>query len=365
MAVPGLGAVIDGDGHLVTDMKGVANFMPEGWTEMAGGSSLGSLFPPIDHLHSANPVALPKDSFAQIGVEGWMEFMEEVGIDAAALFPTGGLSYGRIVNRDWAIAVCRAYNDWVYETYMKASDRFIGIGFIPMQEPSAAVEELRRIVVDLGMAGAMLPSRGLTNHLGAKEYWPVYEEADRLGATLAVHGGSHSGLGLDNMNVYAPVHALGHPFSLMAAFGGVIFNGVLDKYPNARWGFLEGGVGWFLLCLERFNRSYETHMHLDPRDELIKLRDGERVSDYIVRHTQEGRIYVGCEGTEPNIAQVIEAVGDGCLVFSTDFPHEVNAEMCKHEISEVVENTQITDSDKSAILHGNAERLYAWSPNGN
>ena len=31
MAVPGLGAVIDGDGHLVTDMKGVANFMPEGW----------------------------------------------------------------------------------------------------------------------------------------------------------------------------------------------------------------------------------------------------------------------------------------------------------------------------------------------
>ena len=67
---------------------------------MAGGSSLGSLFPPIDHLHSANPVALPKDSFAQIGVEGWMEFMEEVGIDAAALFPTGGLSYGRIVNPD-------------------------------------------------------------------------------------------------------------------------------------------------------------------------------------------------------------------------------------------------------------------------
>ena len=38
------------------------------------------------------------------------------------------------------------------------------------------------------MAGAMLPTRGLPNHLGAKEYWPVYEEADRLGCCLAVHG---------------------------------------------------------------------------------------------------------------------------------------------------------------------------------
>ena len=37
------------------------------------------------------------------------------------------------------------------------------------------------------MLGAVLPSNGLKGNLGSKEYWPVYEEADRLGCVLAVH----------------------------------------------------------------------------------------------------------------------------------------------------------------------------------
>ena len=358
MSTANLEVVIDGDGHLVTDLEAIAARMPKEFMGRAQGSNLGSIFPPIDHLHAANPVATPPNSFAQVGVDGWLEFMNDVGIDAAVLFPTAGLSYGWIVNRDWAIAVCRAYNDWLHQTYMKRSPRFMGVGLIPMQEPEAAVLELRRVVEELGMAGAMLPSRGLPNHLGAKEYWPVYAEADRLGCALAVHGGSHSGLGFDHMNVYPPVHALGHPVGLMAAFGGVVFNGVLDKFPNARWGFLEGGVAWFLLCLERFDRSYETHIHEDPRGELIRLRAGERISDYILRHIREGRIFVGCEGTEPSIPQAVRTAGNGLLLFSSDFPHEVNSDICKNEIREIVESQELTAEDKTALLHGNAERFY-------
>ena len=97
--------VVDGDGHLVTDIAAVASRMPQEYLNRAGGSSLGNIFPPIDHLHAAQPVATPPGSFPKIGVEEWLMFMDEVGIDCAALFPTGGLSYGRIVNRDWAIAV--------------------------------------------------------------------------------------------------------------------------------------------------------------------------------------------------------------------------------------------------------------------
>ena len=350
--------VVDGDGHLVTDIAAVASRMPQEFLNRASGSSLGNIFPPIDHLHAAQPVATPPGSFPKIGVEEWLMFMDEVGIDCAALFPTGGLSYGYIVNRDWAIAVCRAYNDWLYDTYVKSSPRFVGLALIPMQEPEEAALELRRAVEELGMAGAMLPTRGLPNHLGAKEYWPVYEEADRLGCCLAVHGGSHSGMGFDHLNVYAPVHAMGHPVGLMAAFAGVVFNGVLDHYPNARWGFLEGGVAWFMLCMERFDRSYETHVDLDPRGELLKLRDGERVSDYILRHIHDGRLFVGCEGTEPLISEALRLTGGKCFVFSSDFPHEVNADICKHELSEIFENTKITGEERTGVLSENARALY-------
>jgi hypothetical protein len=357
-----LEVIVDGDGHLVEDLEAIALRMPPEFMGRAAGSSLARLFPPIDHLHAASPVATPAGSFARVGVEGWLEFMSDVGIEAAVLYPSAGLAYGKIVNRDWAIAVCRAYNDWLHETYQQRSPRFKGMGLIPMQEPQAAAHELRRIVTELGMCGAMLPATGLSNHLGAQEFWPVYAEADRLGCCLGVHGGAHSGLGFDYMNVYAPVHAIGHPFGQAISFAGVIFNGVLDKFPRLRMGFLEAGVAWFLMCLERFNRSYETHIHQDPRGELIRLEPEEKVSDYILRHVKAGQIFIGCEGHEPDLAHAVKTVGSGPFLFSSDFPHEVNSGICKEEVRELLDSDELSASDKAAILHGNAERFYNLAP---
>ncbi len=174
--------------------------------------------------------------------------MEDVGIDRAVLYTTQGLAVGKIFHADWAIALTTAYNNWVHETYLTRSPRFQAMALLPMQDPSAAVDELHRAVEELGFCGAMLPSTGLKDHLGAKEFWPVYEAADKLGCALGIHGGAHSGFGFDHMNLYTPVGALGHPFGLLVNFAGVVFNGVLDKFPNTRWGFMEGGVGWLHLA---------------------------------------------------------------------------------------------------------------------
>jgi predicted TIM-barrel fold metal-dependent hydrolase len=232
------------------------------------------------------------------------------------------------------------------------------MGLIPLQEPEAAVDELRRIVKELGMCGAMLPSTGIQANLGDPRYWPIYQEADRLGCAIGVHGGAHENLGLDDLTPYAPVHALGHPFGQMISFGGIVFNGVFDKFPNVKFGFMEGGVAWFLVCLERFDRSWETHIQHDPRKRFLNLRPKEKVSEYIARHADEGRIFVGCEGEEPDIAHAIRRIGNKAWVYSSDYPHEVNNEFCKHEINEMLENKEITDADKAAVLHGNARRFY-------
>ena len=352
------GSVVDSDGHIFEDEKAILGLMPTAYRKEGTNVFTRSLFPPIDHLHSANLLRLPPGSFPNVGPEGWLEFLEDVGIQTTILYPTRGLAYGKVVNRDFAIDVARAYNDWLYQAYLQKSPKFKSIGLIPMQEPEEAVKELRRIVEELGFSGAMIPSMGLKGHLGSREYWPIYAEAARLGCCLGIHGGAHEGLGMDYLNPYAPVHGLGHPFGQMIAFAGMIFNGVFDKFPNLRVGFLEGGVAWLLLCLERFDRSWETHVQYDPEGAYLQLLPGEKVSRYVIRHIDAGRIFIGCEGNEPLLAQAVKMVGNKPFMFSSDFPHEVNNAICKQELREFRENEELTDEDREAFLHRNAERFY-------
>jgi uncharacterized protein len=355
MVATKVATIVDGDGHIYEDDDGIVRHLPARFAAMYRG---GPVFPKTDHLHIVMG-ATPPDSFRRVGPDGWLDFLEDLGLQTTVLYPSGGLTYGRIVNRDWAIAVTRAYNDWLHVTYLRSSPRFKGMALIPLQEPEAAVEELRHAVTDLGMVGAMLPATGLAVPLGEKQFWPVYEEAERLGCCLGIHGGAHIGMGLDHFNVYPAVHAMGHPFSILINFGSIIFNGIFDKYPGVRVGFMEAGTGWLLFAMERYQGSYASHIADDPRGELLRLQPGESVRDYIQRHINEGRIFVGMEGDELTLAHVVQVTGNSPYIYSSDFPHEVSNATCREEIEELLENEGISAADKEAILHGNAERFYA------
>lgn len=97
------------------------------------------------------------------------------------LFPSEGPSVGFFQQADYATRVCHAFNDYVSECYRKVDPRLHPMGLIAMQDVKEAVKELRRLVLDLKLPGAMLPSHGLPLHLGHDYYWPVYEEAANLG----------------------------------------------------------------------------------------------------------------------------------------------------------------------------------------
>lgn len=356
---PSNGRIIDGDGHIIEDLQGVLACMPEAYRRKFGTSPVFALFPTLDHLHQSNLHDLQEGAFNfNTGVSEWLEFLKDVGIESTVLYPTWGLAIGKIVSVDWAIDVSRAYNDWLSKTYVRRSPKFKAMALLPLQEPQAALEELRRAVTELGMSGAMLPSTGFQSHLGHKRYWPIYEEAQRLGCAIAVHGGAHESLGMDDLSPYAPVHALGHPLGQMISFASIVFNGILDRFPGVRVAFLEAGVAWLLLCLERFDRSYSTHVQHDPRDRFLKLRPKEKIFDYVVRHIDEGRIFVGCEGEEPDLAHAVRRMGSKAFLFSSDFPHEVNKEGCEHEIQELRDNGELSAADKHAILFENSKRLY-------
>ena len=223
--------VIDADGHVQEDSTEILEYLPGAYREMALETprSVGlvppvvGLFPPLDHVHTSfRHSAASFNRAGRVRAPQWREFLDTVGISAAVLYPTAGLSIGRVNYPEVAVALARAYNDWLSETHTSADDRLSGMALLPMQLPEAAVEELRRAVTELGLVGAMLPSNGLKGHLGSREYWPVYAEAERLGCALAVHGGCHANFGIDYLDVWPFVHALGHPWGQMIALAGIV-----------------------------------------------------------------------------------------------------------------------------------------------
>ncbi|EYF02989.1 amidohydrolase family protein [Chondromyces apiculatus] len=349
---------IDADGHVVEDIAEISRRLPH-WNGAAAPGLFGP-FPHLDHLHHGVWVP-PQGSFGNPGVHGWQSFMTELGLTAAVLYPTAGLSIGRLMDAAYAHGLCRAYNDWIHDAYLLRDSRFRAMGLIAMQDPDLAVEELRRCVEELGMAGAMLPANGLKMHLGSRAYFPVYAEADRLGCALAVHGGPHQGLGLDTFGVFAAVHALGHPIAVMEAMVAMLFHGVFDRFPRARYGFLEGGVAWMLLARERSHGSWKAFQPVDPRGEHARLRPGEGFAAYIQRHIDEGRIFVGVEGDEPDLPYAVQVLGNKPWIFSTDFPHEHGADKSQHELTELLDGDALSAADKIALVHDNAARFYGLS----
>jgi predicted TIM-barrel fold metal-dependent hydrolase len=144
----------------------------------------------------------------------------------------------------------------------------------------------------------------------------------------------------------------------MVNFAGIIFNGVFDKYPGLKIGFMEAGCGWLLTCMERFTSAWASHIQYDPRGRFLQIKKGESMTDYINRHIDEDRIFVGIEGDELTLPFAVQTTGNKPYIFSSDFPHEVNSETCKEEIAELKENPNVTAADKEAILSGNAIRFY-------
>ena len=354
--------IIDGDGHIFEDGEAIARHFPY---SAAGGRLRSGVFPLHSHIQfslTRNPrgafATAPDGQFQNPGPEGWIEFMDQVGIDYAVLFPTAGQRIGRIVDRDYAFGAARAYNDWLTETYLRRDSRFKGIALLPMHDAEAALEELRRAYTELGMCGVLFPATGVHLNLGAKPYWPVYAEAARLGCPVVVHGGGHWDLGMDTMNVSTGANAIGHPMSLAIALAEMVLNNLFDRFPGLRVAYLEGGPLWFLMALERLSRSYEAGTPINPRGELLRLPEGKTVADYIRALIRAGRLVVGIEGGETDLAYAIKVAGEQAFMFSSDFPHEVNTQTVRKEIRELCEREEISEVAKQAILRSNAARFY-------
>src|SRR5262245_54752689 len=343
--------IIDADGHVYeTDAELFEHLEPPYSTKR---TVLGFPFwPTLDgYQRGAIHARLDVHEALESSARKWIDFLDGAEIERTVLYPTAGLTCGLIRHVDWAIALARAYNNWLFARYLSVSERLHGMALLPLQDPSAAAQELQRAVGELGMLGGVLTPIGLRKPLGDGDFDPVYRTAAELGCALAVHAGPAQGLGLDILDRFAQVHTLSHPYAQMIQVTSVVMNGVLDRFPTVRIGFMEAGASWVPFLMYRMNRSYKGRQHAEYIGPVTRPP---------ATYVTGGQLYFSAEPTEDSLAHVIDVIGSETVLFSSDYPHEANLALCRAEIDAVVNNTELPPGHKAQLLSGNARRFYRF-----
>jgi len=359
--------VIDADGHVLepriafahlpddqrprieTDARGLDHVLI-GHQEIFVGS-LGMLGTPgavVADLSNAKP--LEEAIAGAFDAHARLTDLDVEGLDAVVLYPTVGLAYWAIADRDAAVAVVRAYNDWLASFCAADATRLFGVAALPFQDPEAAAAELRRAHDELGFRVAFVrpnPCAGRTIVDPANEI--VWETAEELDVTIGIHEGSQMAiptLGLDRPPYNALVfHATSHAFEHMLACAQLMAMGVMDRHPGLRFVFLEAGGGWAPYWIERLDHQVSRFGGYAPDMKLLP-------SEYFAR-----QCWISFEVDEHTLPLLAPVVGTDRIVWGTDYPHpDCTFPGMGKELRAAIAG--LPDSDQIRILGQNAVDLY-------
>lgn len=353
-----------------------------------------------------------------------LEHMDREGIDHQVIYGSVALSFNSIIDPELSVALCRAYNDYICDDCSRYRDRLHPIAALPMQDPSAAAAELRRAVEDLDMLGGMVPPNLARPHPAAPEafpdvrvpkflsdpdFFPVFEEAQRLDVALGVHGAPGlqlAGGSSDQLDTFTLVHAFANRDMAQVAIAKLAFDGVFEAFPDLRFGFLEAGCGWLPELIENLHEHWEKRVvQLDPTLELDQkaylvelmrdrtargglglMRKGrgmlrmlftpsadaaspeelerfQREHPLAVRDPREyverGQVFVTAEPGDPAPSYLESAmgrIGRQVACFAVDYGHwDATLKDC---VGLVADDPRLDAETASQLLGGNALRLY-------
>jgi predicted TIM-barrel fold metal-dependent hydrolase len=241
-----------------------------------------------------------------------LQDMDAEGIDVSVVFPTMFLVWPLADDASLARALCRSYNDWIAAKCAGSGGRIRWVATVPLPDVEGAVEELayaKRIgacgVMTLGTAGHM--------NLGDRKLDAFYAACERHALPVCVHvGWSYPPISQLYDKVY---EAMITPFVLpiFMGFSAILSSGVLERFPKLKVGFFEAGVEWVPYWLDRMERFY--------RQPPGGSKKGDLPARNPVDYVKEGRVYFSCELDEKRIAMAAEAIGDDCILYSSDLPH--------------------------------------------
>lgn len=329
--------VVDSDGHIEERDKDIRAHLPERYA-----TRRGSLMP-SDGMDAGMGGRFGDRDINDVPTR--LRDMDREGIDVSVLFPTSSFSMTKIVERDYAVAYARAYNDFI-ASVCKESPRVKAIGLLPWQDVPAAVKEANRAITELGLAGIAVATQGMKEHLGSQTFWPIYEELQRLDVPFCVHNRREAPRGDDRFDSFLYMHTIGRPVETIIQFAGLMYGGVAEAFPRLRIGFMETGVGWVPYWMERMDEEWEKRG--DVEAPLCK----HKPSEYVLN----GNWYFATEPEEGMLPYVMDRIGVDRILFASDYPHWDG--MFPRVVSTIKGREDISEDAKRKILGDNAKRFY-------
>lgn len=269
--------------------------------------------------------------------------MDQVGIDVQVV-SHGANSPGNLVSPE-AVPLCKKVNDALAQQISEHPTRFRGFATLPLYDPAAAADELKRCVNELGFVGTLISGSCGGLFLDDERYHPVLAAADQVDLPIYIHPGVPE-------NPVSGAYYAGHwPASLHFLFSGpafgwhaeagvhllrLILSGALDRHPNLKllsghWG--EFVAGW-----------------LDRLDEAIGW-GGPHLERRVSEYYRE-QVWVTPSGmfNQNQLNFIVAEIGAQRLIYSEDFPYII-----RDNVTEFLEQAQLTEDQRSAIAHRNAE----------
>ena len=245
------------------------------------------------------------------------QLLDHHQIDRAILLPGDVMGLGILPDPDLAAAVAAASNDWMVDRWLDADDRFRGSLCVAPQNPEASAAEIERLAGDRRIAQVFWPTT--ERFMGERQYYPIYEAAERHGLPVCIHPGAEAvflrgpALASGSPTYYIEHHTL-IPQVFASNLVSMLAQGVFERFPKLKLVLVEGGFAWLPGVIWRLDKNWRS-----VRDEVpwVKRPPSEYVWER-VRFTTQPLV-------EPSRADLLAMCGmihaERTLLFSSDYPH--------------------------------------------
>jgi len=283
--------------------------------------------------------------------------MNANGVLGSMCFPSFpqfcGQLFSRCEDKDLALNVLRAYNDWHIDEWCGTyPGRFIPLSVPVLWDPELMATEVRRVskkgcrAVTFSENPEKLGLPSLHN-----EHWdPFWQACSDTGTVICLHIGSSSEVVVTS--VEAPIDTLItlQPMNLVLAAADLLWSPVPRKYSKLRFALSEGGIGWIPYFLERADYVYKHHRawtHQDFGDLLPSELFLER--------------FVTCFIDDKFGLANISEFNTEMVTWECDYPHSDSTwPMAPETVGRSLE--MLDPALVAKITHQNAMRIFDFDP---
>ncbi len=285
--------------------------------------------------------------------------MSAGGVLGSICFPSfpsfSGRLFANTEDKDLALAVTQAYNDWHIDGWCGAyPDRFIPMALPILWDPALCADEIRRVAAKGCHAMTFTENPAELGYPSFHdEHWdPMWRALVDEGVVVNIHLGSSGKLAVTAPNAPMDVMITLQPMNICMAAADLVWSRVFKEYPDIKVALSEGGTGWIPYFLDRLDRTYEMH-HLWTGQDF----GNERPSDIFRRHI------LTCFIADPVGVNLRNDIGIDNICWEQDYPHSDSSwPEAPEEFAAVCAKYDVPDDDINKMSHENAMRWYQFDP---